>query len=370
MKTNAAALHPAALNHALRAQALNEGGTVFVRVLKNLGGGNYAVLIAGKKMTVKSDAPLAEKSSLTAKIKIDGQKIILLRRPATMDSGGIQKIPLPVASDAPLSGAAAAYLKKLGLIPDALSAAILSRMQELALPFDAAFAKRMYALAKKFSGKEKAAAEIALALKQKGLPADEDAVRALLENALLANDDSLTGESNAHSFSAAAHDAAGAFEMSARYAFKQFFDSIMAGSALLTDMRCGRLALFNHCGADKRESDFSASWIRIPFAFSYKKDGKEDSGSGCLNLLIKPDSQSLEKLTAAFSLHGHEYRFSLLLHKSKVRTIKFYASEEKAAALLTERLGVQFPAAHVEKLADAAEFYPAADAFYSVETSA
>lgn len=367
MKTNAAVLYKAALSHALSARTFSEGGTVFVRVLKNLGSGNYAVSIAGKKMTVKSDVPLTEKSSITAKIKTDGQKIILLRQPAAADSGGIQTFSVPAASDAPLTGAAAAYLKKLGLLPDALSAFLLSRMQELALPFDAAFAKRTYALAKKFTGKEKAAAEIALALKQKGLPADEDAVRAVLGH--FPDGGALNGDP-AEQPAAAALDARIPFEAAARSAFAQFFDAVMSGAAQLDGVQCGRLTLFNHFGTGKGNAEGVGSWIRIPFAFSYTKDGAQDSGAGCVNLLIKPDAKAVEKLTAAFSLHEREYRFALLLQKGAAHKIKFYVTEEKAAGTLAERLSARFPAAHIERMACGSEFYSDADAFYSVETSA
>ncbi len=370
MKTNAAVLYKAALSHALSARTFSEGGTVFVRVLKNLGGGNYAVSIAGKKMTVKSDVPLAEKSSITAKIKTDGQKIILLRQPAAADSGGIQTFSVPAAADAPLTGAAAAYLKKLGLLPDALSAFLLSRMQELALPFDAAFAKHTYALAKKFTGKEKAAAEIALALKQKGLPADEDAVRAVLGHFPDGGGDALNGEPADQTAAAAALDARIPFEAAAQCAFTQFFDAVMSGAAQLDGVQCGRLTLFNHFGTGKGNAEGAGSWIRIPFAFSYTKDGAQDSGAGCVNLLIKPDAKAVEKLTAAFSLHEREYCFALLLQKGTAHKIKFYVTEEKAAGALTERLGTRFPTAHIERMACGSEFYSDADAFCSVETSA
>ena len=71
----------AALSSALPRGTLSEGGSVFVRVIKNMGGGAYLVALAGRQLRVSSDIPLTENSTLRATVHLADGKIALVRQP-------------------------------------------------------------------------------------------------------------------------------------------------------------------------------------------------------------------------------------------------------------------------------------------------
>jgi len=333
-------------------------------------------------LRVSSDIPLAENSTLRATVHLADGKIALVRQPENEAAAfSAQKIALDAGADGILSSAAAAYLKKLGLPPDELAASLLANLRELGLHFALSRMRQIYALSKRFTGREKRAAEIALALEQKGLPVDEQTVLALMAD----------GQGHAHSGQQnhpqkksqndeqeddSADDWKGAvFEREAQCAFKEFFAGLLRETANAKDVKYGVTALFNHRPADRRKTDFTKTWIRLPFAFSYTRDGADGSGSGCVNILIKPDSKSLEKLSVTFSIEERRYAVAFSMNKNAVRSLKFSAPEQERGIDLAAALQKRFPRMEIERAdgmsADgSSEFFFDTNFLYEVDGSA
>lgn len=241
--------------------------------------------------------------------------------------------------------------------------------------------RQIYALSKHFTGREKRAAEIALALEQKGLPVDEQTVLAVMAD----------GKGHAHGGQQnqpqkksqndeqeddSADDWKGAvFEREAQWAFKEFFSGLLRETANAKDVKYGVTALFNHHPADRRKTDFTKTWIRLPFAFSYARDGADGSGSGCVNILIKPDSKSLEKFSVTFSIEERRYVVAFSMNKNAVRSLKFSAPEQERGIDLAAALQKRFPRMEIERAdgmsADgSSEFFFDTNFLYEVDGSA
>lgn len=379
MKTDDVVLQKIALSNSIPLRTFSEGSSVFVRVIKNLGGGNYFVSLGGNRLTVKSETPLEETSTLLAKIKISGGKIMLIRQAlGSFAEVSAQKISANVSADGVLSGAAAAYLKKLGLTPDALSASMLSQMQELGLSFNLDFMKRIRLLAGKFRGREKRAAEIALALEQKGLVADKKSVLAIMDDS--GSQDERSGMQNHRqkNFQSSAKDVpdtedeeSASFERLAIGVFGEFFAGLFNKTKDSVDIKYGHTALFNHFTACKSKTDFTKTWIRLPFEFSFTNGGKDCAGTGCVNLLIKPDSKSLEKATFTFSLDKKCYAAVLYPNRNTVKQIKIYVQDKTDSADFADAVQNKFPDFEIELIEYGAsggqEFFPDENIFYRVD---
>ena len=379
MKTDDVVLQKIALSNSIPLRTFSEGSSVFVRVIKNLGGGNYFVSLGGNRLTVKSETPLEETSTSLAKIKISGGKIMLIRQAlGSFAEVSAQKISANVSADGVLSGAAAAYLKKLGLTPDALSASMLSQMQELGLSFNLDFMKRIRLLAGKFRGREKRAAEIALALEQKGLVADKKSVLAIMDDS--GSQDERSGMQNHRqkNFQSSAKDVpdtegeeSASFERLAIGVFGEFFAGLFNKTKDSGDIKYGHTALFNHFTACKSKTDFTKTWIRLPFEFSFTNGGKDCAGTGCVNLLIKPDSKSFEKAALTFVLGENRYAAAFYPNRKIVDKIKIYAKDKIFGVDFADAVQKRFPDAETELVKDdvlcGREFFPDGNLFYRVD---
>ncbi|MFC2330108.1 MAG: hypothetical protein ACFNKL_03405 [Treponema sp.] len=379
MKTNDVVLQKAALTNFLSSKSFSEGGSVFVRVIKNLGGGNYFVSLGGSRLSVRSETPLEETSTLLAKIKISGEKIMLIRQPVgKFAEVSAQKISANVTADGALSGAAAAYLKRIGLTPDSLSVSMLSQMQELGLSFNIDFMNRIRLLAGKFRGREKRAAEIALALEQKGLVADEKSVLAIMDDS--GSQDERSGMQNHRqkNFQSSAKDVpdtedeeSASFERLAIGVFGEFFAGLFNKTKDSGDIKYGHTALFNHFTACKSKTDFTKTWIRLPFEFSFTNSGRDCDGRGCVNLLIKTDSKSLEKAAFTFTLDKKQYAAVLYPNRNTVDKIKIYVQDKTYSADFADAVQNKFPNSEIELIEyDASggqEFFPDENIFYRVD---
>ena len=381
MKTNDVVLQKAALTNSLYKKSFSEGGSVFVRVIKNLGGGNYIVSLGGSRLSVRSETPLEENSSLLAKIKIFGEKIMLIRQPVgNFVEVSAQKISANVSADGVLSGTAAAYLKRIGLTPDSLSVSMLSQMQELGLSFNIDFMNRIRLLAQKFKGREKRAAEIALALEQKGLTADENIVLSLMDGEDFQNAQNEMQKNRQNDFqssfkgeSETGDEKTASFEQIAIGVFKEFFVGLFNKTSYSKEIKYGAAALFNHFSACKSKTDFIKTWICLPFEFSFINSGRECNGRGCVNLLIKTDSKSLEKAAFTFTLDKKRYAAVLYPNRNTVKQIKIYVQDKTYSADFADAVQNKFPDFEIELIEYGAsggqEFFPDENIFYRVDGS-
>lgn len=148
-------------------QPLKDGEQVFVRVLKELGGGNYTVSFAGNRVDVQSQRILSPGESFKAVLRmVDGKLMIFPRQgeeAVSKNQSSIQEM-----------------LAMQGFSNDALSVSLIAFMQEMGLKIDKSIMQKASMLARRFPGKEKAAAEIASMLLEKGIEADEEMIRKLL----------------------------------------------------------------------------------------------------------------------------------------------------------------------------------------------
>ena len=148
---------------------MREGDFVFVRVLKNLGGSNYSVSFAGGRFSVMSERVLTPGETFRAQISLAGGKVLL----APTTNGG--------AAPGLLSPESAGFLQGMGLAADAAGQRILQFLTQNGERLDGALMQKALRLAKKFKGRESAAAEAALALEEKGIESDSPALDKIMD---------------------------------------------------------------------------------------------------------------------------------------------------------------------------------------------
>ena len=148
---------------------MREGDFVFVRVLKNLGGSNYSVSFAGGRFSVMSERVLTPGETFRAQISLAGGKVLLT---PTVNGG---------AAPGVLSPESAGFLQGMGLAADAAGQRILQFLTQNGERLDGALMQKALRLAKKFKGRESAAAEAALALEEKGIESDSPALDKIMD---------------------------------------------------------------------------------------------------------------------------------------------------------------------------------------------
>lgn len=161
--------------------SIKEGTEVFVRVLGRESSGRYTVSFAGQRFSVVSQRVLDSGSSFRAVVRVAQGQVLLV--PLTGEKlfakkeAGVTHFS-SFASDK--TGALSFLLHELGLPADNLSFRLVSFFQESGIQFNRQAALRARSLAKRFPGREEAAAEAALLLTQKGIRPDEASVAEIL----------------------------------------------------------------------------------------------------------------------------------------------------------------------------------------------
>ena len=317
MNTQSVSVHKAALNVQANSKSYDEGSSVYLRVLKDNGGGKFTVGFGGNRFLISSQLSLKEGESFLARIKVDGQKVFLVRE---MEQG-VQK-PVGQAISALfdskgniLEGALSSYFEKLGLAPDSFNYYLFQTLKSLSIPFSRNLFRKARLIASHFPGRELAAGKAFLALQQKGLEAGIEEVRFFLDGGDFEDSGDFEeggnfkdggglgaggkfedgGESEAdgtfegqgefgdHENSGGSGEfigqeksdniffaEAGADREAAL--FKEFFTSL---SSLDFIKKSGLLSLFNHSGFGKSLSA-NGSWIKIPVEYSV---GAQEGGA-------------------------------------------------------------------------------------------
>ncbi|MCR5401594.1 MAG: hypothetical protein K6E78_08375 [Treponema sp.] len=303
MNTQSVSVHKAALNVQANSKSYGEGSSVYLRVLKDNGGGKFTVGFGGNRFLISSQLSLKEGEAFLARIKVDGQKVFLVRE---MEQG-VQK-PVGQAISALfdskgniLEGALSSYFEKLGLAPDSFNYYLFQTLKSLSIPFSRNLFRKARLIASHFPGRELAAGKAFLALQQKGLEAGIEEVRFFLDGGDF--EDSGNFEEGGNFKDGGGLGAGGKFEDGGgseaggnfkghensegsgefigqensdniffaeagadREAalFKEFFTSL---SSLDFIKKSGLLSLFNHSGFGKSLSA-NGSWIKIPVEYS------------------------------------------------------------------------------------------------------
>ena len=331
MKTNGV-VQAAALSGGAVKALLREGSSVFVRILKNNGNNSYTAAFGGGRFNIKSELPLKPGMSFLAGIRFQDGKLVLMQQNSalTVEGSALQRLGAAVDSAGALvNPALIQYFKKLALPPDDVSLSLYNQMKAAGLRFEkAAFDKARMAAEKSGMG-QKAGAAASFVLGSKSLPSDGRAVRALLG-------DSGDGETSRHpeardarSALANAEQSTDDFSEGEAEPFKSFFTRILkgdeaAGSVVPLDAvqalqnqdavsagafgaKPGLLTLFNHLGFDFASFTRTGNWIRVPFDFSYKKNGIK-SGTGVFCALL--NARYAERFLVRFCFEKEWYGFA------------------------------------------------------------
>ena len=373
-------------------QNLREGDFVFVRVLKNLGGSNYSVSFAGGRFSVMSERVLTPGETFRAQISLAGGKVLL----TPTANGG--------AAPGVLSPESAGFLQGMGLAADAAGQRILQFLTQNGERLDGALMQKALRLAKKFKGRESAAAEAALALEEKGIESDSPALDKIMD--LLGGGESKGGsafdESQARAkdgkknFSrdneaARSNDSAlknqdpalvkelaqeferwflsllnlaradeggmksGSGEEGADFAVVKTADAKWAATGeededstaakwVATDA-ASFLPLFNQLPR-RSSSDEKKGWILLPFEIE-RNLAEVDSAAlflasgGCLGLFLNYEKNIAEKMAATFKSSSGNICFSVYFNGKKMpRKVEVSASESALRELLQENISV------------------------------
>ena len=363
-------------------QNLREGDFVFVRVLKSLGGSNYSVSFAGGRFSVMSERALTPGETFRAQISLAGGKVLLT---PTVNGG---------AAPGVLSPESAGFLQGMGLAADAAGQRILQFLTQNGERLDGALMQKALRLAKKFKGRESAAAEAALALEEKGIESDSPALDKIMD--LLGGGESKGGsafdESQAREkdgkkkFSrdneaARSNDSAlknqdpalvkelaqelerwflsllnlaradeggmknGSGEEGADFAVVKTAGAKWAATDAKAADAASFLPLFNQLPR-RSSSDEKKGWILLPFEIE-RNLVEGDSAAlflasgGCLGLFLNYEKNIAEKMAATFKSSSGNICFSVYFNGKKMpRKVEVSASENALRELLQENISV------------------------------
>ncbi len=361
---------------------MREGDFVFVRVLKSLGGSNYSVSFAGGRFSVMSERALTPGETFRAQISLAGGKVLLT---PTVNGG---------AAPGVLSPESAGFLQGMGLAADAAGQRILQFLTQNGERLDGALMQKALRLAKKFKGRESAAAEAALALEEKGIESDSPALDKIMD--LLGGGESKGGsafdESQAREkdgkkkFSrdneaARSNDSAlknqdpalvkelaqelerwflsllnlaradeggmknGSGEEGADFAVVKTAGAKWAATDAKAADAASFLPLFNQLPR-RSSSDEKKGWILLPFEIE-RNLAEVDSAAlflasgGCLGLFLNYEKNIAEKMAATFKSSSGNICFSVYFNGKKMpRKVEVSASENALRELLQENISV------------------------------
>lgn len=313
--------------------SLREGSSVFVRVIKNNGNNSYVVAFSGGRFSIKSEVALKEGAGFLARIKLADGKILLqkLDGKSGIEENAVQKLN---------SEAEKVFLQNLGLVPDEINSALFQQMKNLGVKFNPAVFNKARKIGLGFKGKEKQAAEIAFVMEEKGFSADEETVKAILEE----------------DFADSEIDYSKKIEIIvSKSSFREFFEDILNGVEGQNNP-AGVLALFNQSGFKFGTAEKSGSWIKIPFEF----DGNGVAGSGVFCGFLRNDTGKLSRATFSFNAGRNNYFFSTPLGPESMNIMQAGCSDEEKIGPLLDALRSTFKKTEIQLIEhkDFTQFMP------------
>ena len=154
-----------------------DGASVFVKILGDNGDGTYAGSVAGNRVTVTSSRVLDVGSSFVATISgKNGTVFVTPKDGAVGNLGVFGNIEVSVMENDRIFQ----ILGDLGMPGNGLASNLLKMMLQLGMNVDGGVLRGVYNLAARHKGKEKAAGEILLLLKDKGLSVSDEELERLL----------------------------------------------------------------------------------------------------------------------------------------------------------------------------------------------
>ena len=288
-----------------------------------------------------------------------------------------------------LSPESAGFLQGMGLAADAAGQRILQFLTQNGERLDGALMQKALRLAKKFKGRESAAAEAALALEEKGIESDSPALDKIMD--LLGGGESKGGsafdESQARekdgkkNFSrdneaARSNDSAlknqdPALVKELAQEFERWFLSLLnlawadeggmknGSGEEGADSTAAKLAVTGAKAADaasflplfnqlprRSSSDEKKGWILLPFEIERNLAEGDSAASfltsgGCLGLFLNYEKNIAEKMAATFKSSSGNICFSVYFNGKKMpRKVEVSASENALRELLQENISV------------------------------
>ena len=140
--------------------SLKTGDTVFVRVLSSESNSRYIVSFAGQRVSVESKKPLEIGSFFRAQVSTANNTVLLT----------------PVQIQVLTDSSQISFFQQLGLPVNDISLRLVQFFQSIGAKIDTDLSHKILLFSKKFKGKEKEVAEIALYLNEKGLEINEEII--------------------------------------------------------------------------------------------------------------------------------------------------------------------------------------------------
>ncbi len=170
-----------------QAVSLKDGSSVAVNVLKNNGNDTYLVSFAGSRFYVKSKVPLESGQKFIAKLSVQENKVFLSPQKSINQIEEIENLNSAnkISQNADLSK----ILLDFGLVPDSITIKIMQFLQQGNFSLDKNLMKKARLIALNFPGNEKKAAEIAISLFEKGINANVQIVKKVLDSLFASTND-------------------------------------------------------------------------------------------------------------------------------------------------------------------------------------
>lgn len=289
--------------------SIKEGAEIFVRVLSREGMGRYTVSFAGRRFSVVSLRVLEIGSSFKALVRVERGQVLLEPRAEenllTKKAAGIMKYS---SFNADKTGSLSSLLHELGLPADALSFRLVGFLQESGIRFNRESALKARSLAKRFPGRENAAAEASLLLAAKGMEPDEAAVSELLP--LLYGE--YTREKNPSSDSESDEFEYG--DRSGKNA-SSVIEALYTDAEYCLSLPAGLLTFLNHYKTGDKQ------WVFLPYNYFFK----DFVFNGVIRLLFSLDKQKTEKIVISAFSAVKDYFFVVYYRRKSVSSVKIIA---------------------------------------------
>ncbi|MFA6936868.1 MAG: hypothetical protein WCQ67_01405 [Treponema sp.] len=317
---------------------LHGGSSVYVRVLKNNGNGNYTVSFAGNRFNVKSMKPLSTGQSFNAKIQ-EGQngKILLVpSEKSNVESIQILKQSQVLMEDGSPGSELSSYLIAQGLVPNAATVSIMKLLQQSGFKTDVNLMRKAQVAASKFKGNEKRAAEVAILLLEDGIEPTEENIQKILSKGYLysSEENEMTdGKNGNDNQSENKNDnqskeqnkqnnenkkSEGQFQYESNKKTDKSTENLNLLSNLYENADCcnkkgGLLTLINQIASNENH------WIILPFEWN----NNEITCSGVIRVLININNKNIEKILINCKTSMKKYFFVIYFNGSKVKEVRF-----------------------------------------------
>lgn len=325
---------------------LKEGGSVFVRILKDVGNGKYIASFAGGRYHIFSKEKLFPGSSFMAKVSLANGQLNLFRisnQPQNLQTEN----KATVQNSNVLSAQVEQLLLSLGLPADSISKLILQTLVALGAKFNLNKINKARNVAMQFAGQEDEAAEIAMILLDKGIEPSIENIQDCLtgfgfsseveENSLKQNNFEksenlfqLEKKIKKYFLDLTTSKIVENEKSDNKKIEKINVSNIFDNDENAQTLSPGFLTIFNHIIFSNEESNNRTKnqfdkihWIVVPFDFSFKKEEQLYRGNGVFRIALDLSKKNVKKTVINFNLDGKIWTFLVSFKDEEIEKIKF-----------------------------------------------